>query len=183
MNRNFPLDLIRTILIEELNLPGNRVTIYNQKFIIPNTDGLFIYLENKGTRPVISSRNRMTSTQLGAQEEQDLNVVENIVIGMYSRNLEALDRNEEAVMALHSIFSQQLQEKYSFKIFRNAPITAIEEFEGTARLYRFDIEVKMFFAYSKTKTAEFYDSHSVEVFVEDGNITEVEFVIPDSLPK
>jgi len=177
------LDLIRLILIEELGLDSDRVVIYNQKFRIPPKAGLFIYIEYKGSPKVISSRNLMVPTIDGANEEQDSNMLEDISIGLYSRNLDALQRKEEAVMALHSIYSQQIQEANSFKIFRNVNIIPVNEVEGTARLYRFDLEVKVMSWYNKVKVAQFLDSHSVEVRVNDGQPDlDVVFVIPSKDP-
>jgi hypothetical protein len=94
-----------------------------------------------------------------------------------------LQRKEESVMALHSIYAQQVQEANSFKIFRNIPIIPVNEVEGTARLYRFDLEVKVMSWYNKVKVAQFLDSHSVEVRVNDGQPDlDVKFVIPINDP-
>ncbi len=177
------LDLIRLILIEELGIDEDRVTIYNQKFIIPRNSGLFIYIEYKSSPKQISSRDKMIVDSLGnANENQDSNWLEDISIGVYSKNLEALQRKEEVAMALHSIYSQQLQETQGFKIFRNVNIVPINEIEGAARLYRFDIECKVLSWYNKVKVAQFFDSHTVEVIVNSPPDFDVEFVIPDTDP-
>lgn len=178
------LDLIRLIIIEELVIDDDRVSIYNQKFNIPKNSGLFVYIEPKSPPKIISSRNRMLDDGLGgANENQDSNWVEEISIGLYSKNLEAIQRKEEAAMSLHSIYSQQLQETNSFKIFRNVSIIPINEIEGTARLYRFDIECRVQAWYNKVKVAQFLDSHRVEVRVNDGQPDlDVIFTIPDTDP-
>lgn len=177
------LDLIRIILLKELCIPSDRITIYNQKFIIPTTQQMRIYLEYKMAPKVIASRNRFVNMGYTAQEQQDSNWMEEICIGIYSVDLEAVQRKEEVAMALHSIFSQQVQEKNSFKIFRNVNIIPINEQEGTHRLYRFDIEVRVQAWYSKTKVAEFFDSNEVKIIAEGGTPPMiVEFIIPDTLP-
>ena len=176
------LQLIRCILIQELCIPGERVVLYNQKFIIPKTGEMRIYLETKLSPKAISNRNRFVGTGYG-EEQQDSNWMEEVCIGIYSVDLEALQRKEEVAMALHSIFSQQIQEKNSFKIFRNVNIIPVNEQEGTHRLYRFDIECRVQAWYSKTKVAEFFNSNEVQVYDEGGQpIIIVEFVIPDTNP-
>ena len=178
------LDLIRLSLIEEMGIDEDKVIIYNQKFVIPPTSGLYIYVERKGSQREISSRNKMIVDALGnANENQDSNWIEDICVGIYSRDLEAEQRKEEAAMALHSIFSQQMQELNSFKIFREVNIIPIGEIEGAARLYRFDLEFKVQAWYSKVKVAQFLNAWNVEVIVEDGDpLLDVEFVIPDTDP-
>ena len=171
-------------MIEEMGIDEDKVIIYNQKFVIPPTSGLYIYVERKGSQREISSRNKMIVDALGnANENQDSNWIEDICVGIYSRDLEAEQRKEEAAMALHSIFSQQMQELNSFKIFREVNIIPIGEIEGAARLYRFDLEFKVQAWYSKVKVAQFLNAWNVEVIVEDGDpLLDVEFVIPDTDP-
>ena len=179
-NNQLTLQLIRCILIQELCMDPNRITIYNQKFIIPKTKEMFIYLESRSASVPISSRDMMDVNNI---EHQDSNWLENVTIGIYSRDTEALRRKEEVAMALHSIYGQQVQEQNSFKIFRNMNIVPINEQEGTARLYRFDLECRVHAWYSVTKVAEFFDSFGVQVWIEGSTpLTEIEFVIPDTNP-
>jgi len=182
-NNTLTLSLIRWILLEELCLDSDQIVIYNQKFIIPKTKGMKIYIEPKSPPIIISSRNFMDANNV---ENQNSNWLEEISIGIYSRDLEALQRKEEVAMALHSIYSQQVQEKNSFKIFKNVRLIPINEIEGAARLYRFDIECRVQAWYTKTKVAEFFDSFNVQILAESDGINnqlmEVEFTIPETNP-
>lgn len=176
------LDLIRLILINELGIDPDRVVIYNQKFIIPKHSGLFIYLETKGSK-TISSRNVFVNVDTSdANEEQDVNTVEDVVVGLYSKNLEALQRKEEAIGALHSLFSQNLQETQSFKIFRNVNVFPLNEVEGATRLYRSDLEFKVMAWYNKVKVAQFLNQYGVEVVVNEKPDFDVKFTIPATDP-
>lgn len=169
MTNALTLDLIRTIMIEELELDEKVVNIYNQKFRIPTTDGLFVYVEYKGAK-ILSSRNVINDGGLVIlQEEQNLNTLEDITIGLFSRNLEAMQMKERAVMALFSVYAQQLQEENSFKIFQNPVLTPLSMLEATAQLYRFDIDIKVMAWYQNTKASDFYDKYSVAVRVNDGD--------------
>jgi hypothetical protein len=174
------LDLIRLILLNQLCLDPDRIIIYNQKFILPPSKGLQIYIEPKAPPTAISVRTKMEyDAYYDPSEHQDSNWLEEISVGIYSRDLSALRRKEEVAMSLHSVYSQQLQEAQSFKIFRNPRIIPINEIEGAARLYRFDIEFRVQAWYSVVKTIEFFNSLNVEVRVNDGQPDMVrDFAIP-----
>lgn len=166
INGKLTIDLVREIIKHELDIEDERINIYNQKWKIPPDDELFVVLEYRGTPKIISSRNYYS--EVNDTESQDLNTQESIIIGLFSRNLEAIQRKEEAVMALYSIYSQQIQEANSFKIMRGASIEDLSDLEGAARLYRFDIPIIVFAWYHKTKASEYYDSFDAQVLVDEG---------------
>jgi hypothetical protein len=162
------LDLIRDIIATEMGLSDDRVIIYNQNFRIPAYDDLFVVIEYKGTPKVISNRNVFVPVEgdVSPTEEQNLNTQESIVVGLFSKNMEALQRKEEAVMALASIYSQQVQEANDFQIAKIAPIEDLSALEASALLYRFDIPVTVLAWYKKQKTADYYDSFDGQVRTE-----------------
>lgn len=162
------LDYIRDIIVEEMEMDPERVNIYNQKFLIPTDDSLFIVIEYKGAPQIISSRNILDTTLTEPIENQDLNLQEFINIGLFSRNLDAIRRKEEAVMALSSQYAQSIQEENSFKIFPNAHIEDLSYLEGAALLYRFDVALIVHAWYHKEKKNEYYDSFRVHLTVNDG---------------
>ena len=124
-NETTGFECIRQILIHQMNLDPKRVNIFNQRIDpeLLKDEGLFIYLDCLPSK-TISSRGVYKDDPVSGdyREVQDLNLYDPIVIGIFSKNLEALQRKDEVVMALSSHYAQQLQEQYSFKIFRNAPI-------------------------------------------------------------
>lgn len=161
------VDWIRDIIKYEMALPDDRIYIYNQKFDIPTLEGLFVVVEYAGSK-IISSRNvqRMEGDQYA--EVQQLYTQEHITVQLFSKNLDALRRKEEAVMALYSIYSQQKQDLGGFQIARNAPIEDLSALEASAILYRFDIPVVIFTWYEKILNAAYYDNLQVAVRVNDG---------------
>ena len=180
MNSNqLTLDLVRDILVKELGLDDERVNIYNQKWKIPPTEGLYIVVEYRGSPKILSSRNGKASNGLELEEHQEVNALESLSIILFSKDLSALQMKERAVMALYSVYSQQIQESNGFKIFRNPTVVDVSEAEASARLYRFDIEVKVLAWYTNVKATDFFDSHKVRVLVNDGvpDVDE-EFTIP-----
>lgn len=177
------IDLIREVVMRELNLSDDRVYIYNQKFTIPPVDGLMVVVAFKASKIIANRNNTRVNADDLLEEVQDLNTQEMLSVMIFSRNEEALQRKEEVVMALYSVFSQQLQEKYSFRIFRMSPIQDMSQLEGSAILYRFDIDITMMSWYQKIKKVEFYDSYRTKVRVNNGQPDEVvEFDQPITNP-
>lgn len=168
MNRA-PIDCIRDILVHEFSdMDEERINIYNEKFKIPPKDGAFITIEYKGSPKIISSRNYME----GTDEVQELNTSESFVVGIFSKNLEALQQKEKVVMALNSIFSVQTQEKYSFKIYREMKIEDLSFLEASAMLRRFDITFTVNAWYKETKAAEYFETFSTKVQVDPTDFVE-----------
>ncbi len=145
------MDLLRMILIQQMDLDEDRVNIYDEKWKIPPDDDLFIVLEYRAGK-CIANRNTFISTGGEPEEHQDLNMLEDIIIGIFSRNRSATLRKEEVLMALMSSYAQSLQEAYAFKISRAGTIQDLSELEGSAMLKRYDIEVKVFAWYEKIIT-------------------------------
>ena len=157
------------ILSKEMDINQDRIMIYNGEWNIPPDDGIFIILERLPGR-VIANRNTVKYDPSRAvyQEIQDLNIREQIVISVFSKNTEALERKDEVLMAIASLYSQQLQEKNSIKIFRIANIEDLSVLEGGSNLYRYDIPLTIFSWQQKVKTAEYFDTFNVEVKANDG---------------
>lgn len=161
------IDLIRDIILHQLgDAYEERINIYNQKFKIPPDENLFVVIEYKGTK-ILSSRN-IYDAALG--EIQELNTQEMVSIGVFSRNLQALQKKELVVMALHSMYSQQVQEENSFHIARIAPIQDVSYLEGSAMLYRFDISVVLQAWYENLTTFDYYNKFNAVVWAKDGDV-------------
>jgi hypothetical protein len=160
------VDILRDIIINQMDLVSSRVNVYNQKFDIPSDKFLFVTVGYKFSK-VYSSRN-YTSISLPFTETQDVNTQEYLYIDLFSRGLEALQRKEEVIEALYSIYSQQQQEANTFRIFRIADIKDLSYLEGNAILYRYEIPIIIFRCYQKTKTPSYYDTFSTFYRANDG---------------
>lgn len=158
---------LREILIAELPISSERVNLYNQKFKIPPDKGMYVVIE-RGPSKVISSQSRPVPDTEGLVEEMEVYSRDTYIVGVFSQSLEAMDRKEEVVMALGSIYAEQVQEKYSFKIARNMPIEDLSFLEGAAILYRFNVTVQVFSSKKKTVRREFYDTFTARVRANDG---------------
>jgi hypothetical protein len=168
------IDYLRDVLITQLALADDRVNIYNQKFTIPNDKHLFVGVEFKFSKAFASkSETEVVATVF--TEKLGLNTQEHLAVLLFSRNEEALQRKEEAVLALTSIYARQLSDQYGFKIARLAPIQDQSYVEGGASLYRFEIPVIMLCRYEFTQSVPWYGTFPGEITIEDGSDVVKEF--------
>jgi hypothetical protein len=123
-----PIQIIRQIIVEEMGLPDESVMIYNQKWDIPPDDNLYMDVEFRYGVPY-SNRNSLPIIKGVATEQADVNMQEHYTVRVFSRSTLALQRKEEVLMALASIYSQQQQESNSFRIFPIMRIQDVSEVE------------------------------------------------------
>lgn len=148
------MDLIRLILVNQFNdISQERINIYDEKWQIPPDSSLFLTIEYRSGR-CLSNRNNFIPATLPEDvvESQDVNMVEQIVVGIFSKDRTATQRKEEVLMAIMSSYAQQLQEKYAFKIARAGEIEDLSALEASAMLKRYDIVLSVYAWYNKTIT-------------------------------
>jgi hypothetical protein len=164
------LDLIRDIIVADMDMEPDRVFIFNQSWKLPPYEGLFILVEYKSGPKCVSNRNEVRMIGGAYTEVQMVNMQEHIAINFFSRNQEAELRKEEVLMAIGSLLSQGSQEENSFKIARISAIENLSELEGAAMLNRFEISLVVLTWYEKVKTADFYDSFTGRVKTEQETV-------------
>lgn len=171
-----PIQILRAIIVKEMELDDEAVMIYNQKWDIPTDDKLYMDIEFRYSKSY-SNRNSLPVIKGKATEQSDVNMQEHYTVRLFSRSTLALQRKEEVLMALASIYSQQQQESNSFRIFPTMNIQDVSEVEASARLYRFDIDVVVMAWYSKSKIQEYYNSLDVQVLIDEAraDLIEVDF--------
>lgn len=160
------VDFIRSILIHEMELDESRVNIYNQRYNIPTDDNIFILVGYNGAPKVIANRSVVVPSESDIKEYQEVNVQELIEINIMSRNLDAMRRVYEVLQALGSIYSQQIQERNGFKIFKNPSVLDLSGLEGSAMLNRYQMTFITIAWYSKIQTPDYYDQFSLELRTE-----------------
>lgn len=175
------LDIIKQILDSEMEMPPNRVWAYNQNNDLPKDDKLFIVL-HYGRRKPIANNIKYKPTPDGLTEVQTMNVVEDVVISLMSKNNEARDRAHEAHLAMNSTFSRQLQEKEHMHISIIGDVWDASFLEGTSMFNRFDAKIKIFKSYEKIKSVDYYDKYNFEVWTgsPDGTVTKDKFEIKEN---
>lgn len=160
------LDVIKQIIDKEMNMPKNRVWAYNQNNDLPTDNNLFIVL-HFGKRDVIANNNKYRQTIQGLEEIQTANIREDVMISLLSKNNDARDRAHEVLMAMRSTYSQQLQEKNHMHISTTGDVYDASFLEGTSRINRFDVKIKVFKSYEKIKAVDYYNKFNFDLWVED----------------
>lgn len=164
------LELIKNILDEEMEMPEGRVWAYNANVNIPKDGKLFIILSYISRTPWTNNI-KYEATSTGMQSHQSINLVEHILISLISQNTDARERAYEAILAMNSYFSQDLQGKNKIHISTIGEIIDRSFLEASSRLNRFDTEIKVFRSFDKIKDVDYYDKFNVEVWAGDSPIS------------
>jgi hypothetical protein len=155
-----PIKLLVALLLAEMELKPEQVTIYNQKFDIPTDERLYINLGILGTK-TFSARNHWEPDPVDGNltEIQDINRQELISVLAYSRGPAARERNWEIPLVFSSIRAQQVMEANSFVIGRiPVAMNDVSEQDGTSRLNRYSFTISLLSAHQKIKAVDYYDS-------------------------
>lgn len=161
------LDYIKEILDKEMNLPTGRCFAYNNSEDLPKDGNLFIVLYF-GNRSPFANNIRLKDETDRYNAIQSYNVVEDIEIALISRTTESRDRVHEVYMALNSVFSHEIQEKYKFHISTTGDVLDNSFLEATSRMNRFDVTCRVIRAYEKQSNLDYYDKFKFELW-ENGN--------------
>lgn len=153
--------IILDIIKYEMDIPDGYAWIRNQQRQIPADKGLFVVVgmvdswviaNNNYAKPVAITPPDPDPPYEGLQEVQETQVRENIQIDIFSSDNSALQRRWEILTALKSVYSEQQQEQYSFRIFRQSSSFAnTSSAEGGSMLNRFSIVIPCFVWYRKVK--------------------------------
>lgn len=160
------LETLKTILDKEMQLPQGRCFAYNNEVDLPKDKEIFVVLKMVSKTPY-SNITREKQTENGLQEIQTINMAEDIIISICSKNTDARERCHEILMALNSNFSQQIQEKERVHISTISEIFDNSFLEATAMLNRFDVRVTVIKAYEKVSNIDYYDKFSGQTWVEN----------------
>ena len=168
--------VIREILLNQIDIEENNIWIASQNKKIPNSNDLFIIVSMRDTMP-ISNTNKVEYFDVVDEETkevktlmkeiQTVNVLENIAVEIISVDNKALLKRWEVLTAMGSIFAQQKQEEYCFKIGKiTSSFANTSETEGGSELNKFTLIIPCFVWYKKEiipTTNDYYDKFSTRV--------------------
>lgn len=147
------IQLLMDILRVELNLAQDCVYLYNQKIFLPEGQNMAIAVGV--VAPKVFGNNKKLNS--AGDMVQTINMSLMLDLNIISRDLSALNRKEEVVMALNSVYSDQQQALNSFRIFPiTTPFVNLSQEDGSAIPYRFNISVNMQYAVTKTKAVPYF---------------------------
>lgn len=150
------LDVIKQIIVNEMDIDKSRIWAYNSNIDLPQDSNLFIVL-HYGERSPISNTIRYKTTKDGLNEVQSMNVAENVIVSVMSKNNDARDRAPEVVMAMNSTFARDKQAKNKMHISILGDVLDNSFLEATSRINRFDIRLRVFVSFDKIKAVDYYD--------------------------
>jgi hypothetical protein len=155
---NYIVDIVRS----EMGLDQNHiwVRVQNRK-IPPNADELFVVVGAVDFNP-ISSKSYYDSIK--DAERQVVYGRALVQIDIFSRSIEARTRRAEVSMALNSFYSQEIQNKYQFRIFE-IPSSFINTsgLEGGSDINRYTLRFYAMCSEVKEKTTAYYDTFNAEI--------------------
>ena len=155
-----PIKLLVALILAEMDLKPEQVTIYNQKFDIPTDERLYINLGILGVKTfAVANKWENDPVSGNLTEVQNLNRQELISILAYSRGSAARERNWEIPLVFSSVRAEQVMEANSFTIGRiPVAMNDVSEQDGTSRLNRYSFTIALLSAYQKIKPVDYYDS-------------------------
>jgi len=146
-------ELVAAIINKEMNLGPDQVYIYNQKFIIPKDEKIYISIGILNTKP-FSNINRHNN----GESEQSATFITALDINILSTSPEILSRKEEVILALNSDYSKRMQTLNSFHISPlSSQFTNVSSVEGPSIPFRFNINVNMTYAISRKTNVDCYE--------------------------
>lgn len=165
-----PGQVLRNILLEELDLQPAQILFTNQKFFIP-VSGLFIAISYVGPAKVITRNSELVADTFGGQlEVQSATLLYMMQIDIMAYNdpkggNQARARFAEIPMAIASIFSEQQQELYAMQIARHTTSILDTSFlEETEMVTRYTMTLMATSAIQKqASTNEYYDDFTKAV--------------------
>ena len=151
-----------------MNMPANSVWLRDLNRTIPNDNGLYIVTGLTSAR-TLSNTVEMKLIDSVESQVSTVQQLETIQIDIISNSINAMTRSHEVIMAMQSFYSQQVQEKYNFKIFRIPMLfTDTSAAEGGGILKRYTISIYCLVWYRKVKAmvttlGDYYDDFTQRV--------------------
>lgn len=177
-----PLLLLADIIQKELELADGRVYLFNQKIMQPTDDGLFVALSVPMVKPFGNVRG-FTGASSSASSDAYVAVAATVDIDVISKSTAALDRKEEVLFALASLYASQQQTANGFSVARlPTRFLNISGIDGAAIPYRFRLSLVMTYAFAKSKPAPYFDSFGREVYGDDGSVVDIATLISGNGP-
>lgn len=155
-------DIIKTYM----NLTDEQIWLFNSNYLIPNTSGIFVVVQDIGSKTYGLTFKESVNDDNELQEEISKMTQKIVQIDMYSKTKEAYERQDEIIMAINSNISEQTQEKYQFKIANIELSTVNTSYqEGGYMLNRFTWTLNALYGKSISKSIDYFDKFEKEIII------------------
>lgn len=153
------LQLFCDVIKQGMGLDDDQIWLWDQKVKIPNDYRLYIAVETLSCRPFGNTPKFRGNEVDQLKDVQSANFQATLSVDIFSRDTSARDRKEEVILALNSNYSQSQQELNSFRIFTiSGRFVTLNEVDGAAIPYRFNISVNIQYFVYKTISIPFFDT-------------------------
>ena len=147
--------ILADIISTEMSLDADRVVVYDQNFIPPKDQNIYIIISLQSSK-IIGNNNRFNPAT--EEEEQYISVSETYNVEITSKNRDALTNRFGVNLAIKSTYSQQKQEENQIRIFRSNTNLDLSFIEGTSSLHRYRIPVIINSTKISDKAIDIYDN-------------------------
>ncbi len=147
-----------------MGLDDDQVIVYNQKWIVPNDDRLYLVVSSLGPQRPYGASAQLEDKGDKLVETVSIPSREVITVDLHSAGQAAVDRKEEVLMALASTLAQATCERWSLKIGRT-PLSFADASRllGTTRITRFHLAFPVLRTRSREMAVDYYDNFDAAV--------------------
>jgi hypothetical protein len=158
MNK-LPEQVIVDILKSQMLLSDDQIWIRYQNQVIPPDNRIYINVGMSDSQIISSVRSQDVDYD-GMAEIIQVQSRDNIQIDIMSRSVTAIQRRWEMISALNTVYSEQQQENYNFRIF-TIPTSFINasSAEGGSNINRFSIIIACHTWYKQEKVVQSPDDY------------------------
>lgn len=158
-NISILLNIIQTCL----SLEDNQVVAFNQRWIEPKDQRLYVTAGILGTK-VISNGQCNMNIDDDLYEVQNLALQSSYDIKYWSSSSSALNMLGRIVQSLSSNYSQQLQELFGIQIaVRPNTFNNVSSEEGSKYIYRFNLELNILYSELNINKIDYYDVFNTDL--------------------
>ena len=133
-----PDQVLAKIFKTYMNLPEDRVIIYNGNFDAPKDPHIYILISYVSGQ-VLGVKNEFDPVE--RIETASAVTYNTYAVEIVSKSREAMERKEEILMALHSQIGLDIAEMYNIRLWRSGNILDLSAIEGASALSRYRINI------------------------------------------
>lgn len=147
------LQVVCSVIREYMGLQQDQVYVYNQKFIIPKDNRLYVSVGLQSSKIIGNN-----SVFKNGEESQYITVQAGLSINVMSKSLQAVMLKDDVIMALRSNASQRAQYKNGIRIFAiPTTINDVSGLDGALIPYRFNVSINIMYSIKNKESVDYYD--------------------------